>query len=631
MIKYTVQILLVLFSLSFGSIIKAQDIIWGGPGDPVSEFAGGLAGWSVNGVSCALGINGQNARWEHSTTGESRGGFAITNGRINSPSFSNGVALFDSDWLDNGGDPGNFNGGECPVLHRGELISPTINLSNQSSVVLRFNQYFRWYLGPGGDEDIPPSSIEVSNNGGNSWTTFVVNGSLAFDDPTPTDDVVLLDISDVAANQSNVQFKFVFEGDAYFWMVDDVYLLGNLPENDLSMDLHYYHLTAQYIPRAYSDAEAWDFSARISNEGSVAVSDAFLKVQIIDSNDAEVWADSMSLAAIPVGTEGRVEIADFLYLPEGLSAGQYFMIYTVYQPGIADASPANNSRESTFFITDNSFWQSADVYTYSRPDFDGGLRPWGWGSFFLTSAETQEQFAVSSAEGAVAGEVDENDLNGKMASIYLAEVTSFEIGSPGTTLDDGMTNIVVALADRPLTPADDLSYVTFDLVDFEDEPFVLENGVPYKLLMIVDEGVLIGFDDEYINVPLDLSDGENGTANLYWDDEYIGGNFIDAMPALVLNLSLVTSIDNQPLPEGTVQVYPNPTDYFTTVDIRLERAQNVTITLADIHGRVIQFQNVSNIKDHKHFLDLGALSNGNYIIRVASPDGTSTHTISVVK
>lgn len=631
MIKYIVQSLFVLFFLFFGSTLMAQDIIWGGPGDSISEFDGGLDGWTVNGVTCALGINGDNARWEHSTTGESRGGFAIVNGRINSPSFSNGVALFDSDWLDNGGDPGNFNGGECPVFHRGELISPIIDLSNQSNVVLRFNQYFRWYLGPGGDEDIPPSSIEVSNNGGNTWTTFVVNGSLTFDDPTPTDDVILLDISDVAANQANVQFKFVFDGDAYFWMIDDVYLLGNLPENDLSMDLHYYHLTAQYIPRAYSDAEAWDFSARVSNDGSVAVSDAFLKVQIIDSNDQEVWADSMALANLPVGTEGRVEIADFSYLPEDLSVGQYFMVYTVYQPGIPDATPANNTRQSTFYITNNTFWQSADVFTFSRPNFDGGLRPWGWGSFFLTSAETQEQFAVTSGEGAVAGEEDANDLVGKSASMYLAEVTSFEVGSAGTTLDDGMTNIVVALADRPLTPADDLEYVTFDLVDFDDELFILENGVPYKVLMVVDEGVLIGFDDEYINAPLDLSDGDNGTANLYWDDEFIGGSFIDAMPALILNLSLVTRTDEKPLPAGAVQVYPNPANNFTTVDIRLERAQNITVTLADIHGRVIQYQNVSNIKDHRHFLDLTGLSSGNYIVRVASPDGTSTHTISVVK
>lgn len=629
--KNTLPGLLLLFTLSFGTTLTAQDIIWGGPGDPISEFAGGLEGWTANGVSCDLGVNGRNARWEHSSTGMSLGGFAIPGGRINSPSFSNGVALFDSDWLDNGGDPDNFNGGECPVYHRGELISPVIDLSGQSSVVLRFNQYFRWYLGPGGDEDMPPSSIEVSNNGGNTWTTFIVNESLEFDVPTPTDDVILLDISDVAANQSNVQFKFVFDGDSYFWMIDDVYLLGNLPENDLSMDLHYYHLTAQYIPRAYSDAEAWDFSARISNDGSVSVNDAYLKVQIIDDNDQEVWADSMALANLPVGTEGRVEIADFSYLPEDLRVGQYFMVYTVYQPGIPDATPANNTRRSTFFITDNTFWQSADVYTYSRPDFGGALRPWGWGSFFLTSADTEERFTVVSGEGAVAGEEDENDLTGKTASMYLAEVTSFEVGNQGTTLDDGMTNIVVALADRPLTPADDLGYVTFDLLNFDDEPFVLENGIPYKLLMIVDEGVLIGFDDEYINAPLDLSDGENGTANLYWDEEFIGGNFIDAMPALVLNLSLVTSTDERPLPDGTVQVYPNPADNFTTVDIRLERAQNVTVTLADIHGRVIQYQNVTKIKDHRHFLDLTGLSNGNYIVRVASPDGTSTHTISVVK
>jgi len=618
--------LLVSFSLS------SQQIIWGGPGDPISEFAGGLNGWTVRGVSCSQGANPANAAWVHSTSGISTGGFANPNNRISSPSFSNGVALFDSDFLDNAGNPDNFNGGVCPVFHRGELVSPVINLSNQSTVVLRFNQYFRWYLGPNGDENTPPSSIEVSNNGGASWTSFRVNQNLPWGDFTPADDVVLLNISSVAANQSNVQFKFVFDGDAYFWMIDDVYLLGDLPENDLSMDLYYYPPTAQFIPQAYQDAEAWDFSARISNDGSVDINDGFLKVEIIQEDNTVVWSDSTALDLLPSGASDRVVVAPFTYRPQGLRVGTYFIRYVVFQPGKQDATPANNSKENVFYITDNSFWLSAEAYTFTRPGFDE-LIPWGWGSFFLTSPNTQEQFAIESVEGAVAGEETMADLIGKSATMFFMEVTSFEIGNPGTTIDDGMTNILVGIGDRVLSPADDLSFVIFDLEDIDnpDQPIILENGVPYKLMMLVDAGVLIGYDDEYLNLPLDLSDGENGNANLYWDNEFIGGNFFDAMPALAINLKLVTTADERPLPAHVFRTFPNPASTQLWVDLDFEKTTDVTVTLADLNGRVISYHNLQSIGKELFELNVGHLPGGSYLVRIATAVGTSTQKITILR
>lgn len=621
-----ISLLSLVVLLNFG--LTAQTIIWGGPGDPNSEFDGGLNDWTAEGVFCALGISASNAMWEHSTTGQSSGGFSSED-RIVSPSFDNGVALFDSDWLDNGGDPDNFNGGVCPVLHRGELISPRINLSGHSTVILRFNQFFRWYLGPDNSETEPPSSIHVSNNGGNTWTKYVVNEDVEFDEFTPADDVITLDISNIAGNQSDVRIKFVFEGDAYFWMIDDVYLLGGEVENDLSMDLHYFHPTARYIPQAYQDAEAFSFSARIANDGGNDISNAYLKVQIVNNSQQVMWSDSMALDPITAGTSGRVEIADFTYLPQGLSPGLYSMQYSVYQPGIEDATPGNNMRTSVFFITNNSFWQSSDLVTYIGSGFEEDAQ-WGWGSFFITSPNTQESFTVTSIEASFAGQSTAEDLNGQNAEAYLLEVTSFEIGSPGTTIDDGMTNIAVGIGEVALSAADDFEFIDFDIESLDgSEGFRLENGTPYKVLLLVDEKVLIGFDNDYVNVPLNLEDGDNASSNIYYDGEFVGFSYVGEMPYISLNLRLVTTTDEQPLADHAVKVFPNPATFSTNVKFDLDNATDVTITLADMSGKVLSYDNWSGIQFDLIPLDLSKLPMGQYIVRVATASGTSTHIITL--
>jgi hypothetical protein len=630
--KITLLLIALLYSFIFKSV-SAQTIIWGGPGDPNSEFAGGPNAWTVNGIFCGQGVNGVNARWTHSTTGVSRGGFASSDRRIQSPSFNNGVMIFDSDFLDNSGNQNNTNGGACPYLHRGELISPIIDMSNHSQVVLRFNQYFRWYLGPGGDEDVPPSFVEVSGDGGVNWTVFSINADLPFDTYTDPDDVILLNISSVAANRSNVRIKFVFDGDAYFWMIDDVWLLGELPPNDLSMSIASSPLTALYIPQAYQGAEEWPFSASVSNKGTVAINDAFLKVSILNATGQVQWSDSMALSLMNVGVEDRVEITDFSYRPQGLRPGRHTIEYLVYQPGIADATPNNNKQLIDFFITDNTFWQSADLITFSRPNFDGPLRPWGWGSYFITDPMTQERFILRSVEGGVAGEASEADLVGKKAEVFVSEILSFEIGNPGTSIGDGVTNVVLAVGTKNLTVADDLQRVTFELEDLNGstDPFLIENGVAYKVLLLVDQGVLIGFDDDFLNIPLDLSDSENGTANLYWDDEFIGANFLDAMPFLKLNLELVTSVDHRPLPDVTVSIYPNPASHVAEIRLSMEESSPITITVAHLNGSVLDFVTLPPSIEHHHILDTSRLPSGVYLVRIATNQGTKTKQLVITK
>ena len=84
-------------------VSHAQAVLWGGAGDPNGEFNGGLNDWTV------AALSDPDALWVWNATGDALdGAYSSGSGAINSPSVSNGAAVFDSDFYDNGGMPDSF-------------------------------------------------------------------------------------------------------------------------------------------------------------------------------------------------------------------------------------------------------------------------------------------------------------------------------------------------------------------------------------------------------------------------------------------------------------------------------------------------------------------------------------------
>lgn len=158
------------------------------------------------------------AYWTRNLQGYSQGAYWGGTTPINSPSQANGVALFDSDFLDNNGVQNAFGTGSSPSGHKGELISPRIDLTGNTDarIGVKFYAYYRDFL-------IPELSFSVSTDDGTTWTTVV---DLLAELPAMTEDFILQDLpTDTLAGISNltaVRIKFTFDGDYYFAIVDDV-------------------------------------------------------------------------------------------------------------------------------------------------------------------------------------------------------------------------------------------------------------------------------------------------------------------------------------------------------------------------------------------------------------------------
>lgn len=198
------------------------------------DFSSGIANWTnlggVNGTTNPIPI------WEYrgvnttpDTATGTRGAYGL-NRKIESLTWTNGFVIFDSDYLDNAGVPGNFGGGAVPTPHYGELISPVIDLSNTPNAQIEFYQFFRQFNAL--------TEIMLSNDGGTTWVdTILVNGNLAVNEAGPEDSYQIFDVSAVGGGQSQFRFKFSFRDDGgayYFWQIDDVRVI-EAPDNDLAI------------------------------------------------------------------------------------------------------------------------------------------------------------------------------------------------------------------------------------------------------------------------------------------------------------------------------------------------------------------------------------------------------------
>jgi hypothetical protein len=180
------------------------------------------SGWTALSINESGGsVTPGNAYWTRNLLGYSQGAYWEDDTPINSPSQANGVAIFDSDFLDNNGVVGNFGNGTSPSAHRGELISPLIDLTGNTDelIMLKFYSFYSNF-------QINELSIAASTDGGFSWGPSVDYRTYQADQtegfiyvPFPADTLAGL------SNLTAVRIKFIFDGDYYFSIVDDVTIM----------------------------------------------------------------------------------------------------------------------------------------------------------------------------------------------------------------------------------------------------------------------------------------------------------------------------------------------------------------------------------------------------------------------
>lgn len=352
--------------------------------------------WTALSVSQSGSTPG-SAYWTRSTTGVSQGAYAGSISPVSSPSASNGVALFDSDFLDNGGVAGAFGMGTSPSPHVGDLVSPRIDLTGytDSALVVSFFSFYRQY-------SIFNLTVSFSTDDGATWTTKDYR-QYTNNQTEEMLDVVFSDVTDGVVNLTQCRIKFSFDGDYYFAIVDDV-SIGIASKFDLNIgaiiptsnniiergDMLQITGTRYIADKSFNENHLEKWGVKVENLGYadvVASDDAKLYCYIQDANAGylNVYTDSIMVDSISSTGffYGSKEITDYNWAV----SGDYRVVYVAKMDG--DANPDNDTVVHDFSIVSN-YTSQVDISALTgapyatQPIAPGGaaVMSWEYGSTY---------------------------------------------------------------------------------------------------------------------------------------------------------------------------------------------------------------------------------------------------------
>lgn len=388
--------------------IQKSTPIWGAgavTGGDDGEFNGGLLGWSAISIFDNSGTPG-NALWTYSSTGVSQGAYSGSQTPIASPTLDNGVAIFDSDFMDNGGVEGAFGTGSSPGPHKGELISPMIDLSGYTNEALSVNFYCKWR-----SFQVDEFSVALSTDNGTTWSTVDIGILL----PSPTNSTnegwVNAVFSDVTAGVNDLtqcRIKFSFDGNYYFAIVDDV-SISTAAIHDLTIAIE--SPNSLWLSDAFKEVQITNnrhfiesqinthhliYGANVKNLGvqNIVPTDSAqlnLQIQINDSgewvsvHDQNVFIDSV------YADVGR-RIYDTLNSTSWLQEGDFRTRYTTQ---LSSDLNALNDTLFHYFSINSSYISKVDIDTLGRPARTRSIFP---GGTEFTSFEYGSMFELSNVE-----------------------------------------------------------------------------------------------------------------------------------------------------------------------------------------------------------------------------------------
>lgn len=652
------------------SPVQAQTVIWGagsGTAEDVAQFNNPSAptdttiagtGWTPTAISSPI-----YGMWERSLTGLSRGTNSIS--RVNagqgltiaSPSLSNGVAMFDSDFY--------YVASAASAPQSGYITSPAIDLTGyaDSNLVISINTAYLEF-----DKD--SASVGFSKDGGATWRYVDIRditGASGFLG-TYSGEVNVPITQDLAGATSltNCHIRFYHKGDSYYWAVDDVSIRkpsaydlaisGTTSGNTLGDAFTVAYISNnRYVPISQVDSSEYVIGARVLNNGAsniTAAANARILLHIERSTGTNTWVtehmDSLAIDSVDAGS--RAIYTDALaWIPT--QEGDYRATYSV-KHDLPDATSSNDSSMHMFTVTE------LDGYYSKVPlALDGGV------------AVTGASFPSATGTNLVSGFEFGNMYYFPTGADYKIDSVNFRayIQNAATGFTGGNVTVRVARfsdldSDGTLTDQTELTLVGLGNVSFTD----VANG--YKrasavMTNIDGEELVLQDSFYYVSLSQDRATGLENAAGQFFGYWYgtnainyginaatmvaaptpirvseipAGGgaattewNWIgfgpDVVPAIGINLSLATiAVDEAVENQHGMRLFPNPTSTELNVQIDLNEAAKVTYIVTDVTGRVVRLANNNNVQNEVVTFQVGDLAAGVYFVTVKTGSTTTT-------
>ena len=587
------------------------------------DFSNGFLGQGTNGA-WTFEDTGGNAIWMMADAASPAGSYSDPSQALNSATADNGWVIFDADL---------YQGGEITATNPAEdvsgyLVSPAVDFSASSSVILEFQQAFRYCCA-----DDKPFVLEVSNDGGFTWTiydaapTFTGGANDASANPL----VTTVDISAAAAGQSFVIFRFGWQPNGnsshshYFWGIDDVRAYENPIQNDLRVvQVTNGDIFIDYEYRCLALEQAIDPSmggliigTMYQNLGTITQS-ATITAEVLDASQTNVLASvtesvfAFSNAESP--TPGDATDTLFLQTQWAPSeAGTYFVRTTIAYNG-TDETPADNALTKKFLVVDGE-------YGHDDPALiNGEMTP------FLGTGTPDDPYNPTGY--------------GSYLTCYNAGSTAggLSIRFDNSTDDYCPFNILLLERGEDYNLSDAV-YAAYG--EYEVEPFYVPTGASqqFPIYLSFEEaveltegstyfaGVQTEFATEQELAIKSIDEVDSDFSTGYWAETTTAGEFLwffgvsfltDATPAIRLVLNEFVGTEEEAEYITDFAISPNPTASNAQIRFNLNAASYIAYEVRDIQGKLVTFDNIGlhSQGDNMFNLNVSDYPAGNYIFNL---------------
>ncbi len=596
-------------------------VFWGdNPGE--GDFAGGLNDWET------MGLSSDTAVWIHTELGISDGpitGNSLTFSIV-SPTGGDGAAIFDSEFYNRAIIT---EGSTASADQMSELISPTIDCSSCQSTKMSFFQY-----------NVPlngTTSVAFSGDDGVTWS-----------DPeeVTTENILNSVETNIAGtekrevnipsefNTAQFRMKFIFDGDFYFWMVDDVRIVER-EANNLRVNENFFAVAPNVrVPR--SQVDAINFLADIQNVGAADQESATLSIRVTnDATGAEVFSDGLNLGRI----EADSLIENTLFPNQFTPAAEIASYTGVYRVSadVQDFDESDNTRTINFSVTENEFANEDGTGLNNIEIVDKNQIPtWSFGNYFYLPRGNGYKvagFGIGIGNASVVG--------GLEVGVRMFKWTdSEEPGTAGFGVADPSEREFIGFSDYEILgnelPADVNIIEAEDIfnADGDELPILLDDDANYLVMLTMDSEVGISGTNALLDSysAMNLASTFAG-APRYWSffgdgsdiftTDYVLNAFVPLVRMFIEpeDASSVTALSA----DNLIEVTPNPASEFVNISMDFTKSfDHVNVMMTDITGRVVLMKDLNNVKNHQMRIDVGNLLSGTFILNITTPDGVRT-------
>ncbi len=578
------------------------------------DFSNGLIG---NNPVGEWTTGGQNASvWAMADANSPAGFYSSNLAAMASPTADNGWLIFDADFAQDGA----ISTSNPVEVMSGWVQAPELNMSELENVKVEFNQYFRYCC-----QQLSPLSVEVSIDGGDTWTVFNATGILvtSANQLSANPLLTVIDISCVAANQPSVLIRWFYNRSQnsayshYFWGLDDICIYETVEENDLEITqvtngniVTVWEYTVTPLEQAITEANDGMVAGVIfRNNGRQDQTNCQITIEILDEAGSTVL-NTTSIPAFDMVAPANEEICpapvlDTIFVSTGFfppSIGTYILRASISSDQ-TDEIPDNNVIDRIIYYTTNEYGHNDSTMTTGElrgqadPDNPDLFLQFGTGNIFQFPNEgstvyglTVDFGANTAANASVIG-VMYSDQSTAQAQNFALEGFNYYT----TTATSGSEGPIYIAFEEPVEPLTDEVY----LVAVETEDILVE---------------------EVTVMAQPNSDTDNSTARkslnsagtLVW---FFRNNYSPAIRAILTDGVGVSEADNLKI---NFNMMPNPASENVRVEFTTDAAQNVAYEIRDINGKLVKTSNLGNQAQGKVSFEVNVrdLSAGTYMMNI---------------